>query len=182
MGDGLEFRIGKQEAIQKASAQMNAGFWKRLLPKRQLISIEQMWVPCWCFDYKAFTHTVEEGMEGKIAIEPLSETNAILPEGFPIQEVEAASVAIGKETSMEEAKKVIYWELFSREKRREKISVEIINKHVLYIPYWVVYVKDRSNQYDITAVDGLNGKVDLPLKQTLLSYLMGQEEGLRDLG
>ncbi|KHE67504.1 hypothetical protein, partial [Halobacillus sp. BBL2006] len=125
-------------------------------------------------------HAVQDGMEGRIAIEPLSRMNAILPVDYDITVMEEGLPLVKESLDKDAAKKVIYWELFAKEKRREKIDVKIKDQWLLYIPYWIGYTKDPSHAYDIIAVDALNGKVDLPMKDTVLSYLC--EENKHELG
>lgn len=167
--------IEKEEAVQKMSGQIHTGLWKKLRKTKQLTSMEQVYIPFYCFDYKAVTHSLPDGLEGRMAIEPLSRMSAILPVDLPLEESSRGFWPVQGEVSKQEAREVLYWEMFSKEKRREKIQVEIVNRFVVYVPYWLGYIKDGKG-YDVLALDGLNGKVDVPIKDTVLSYVCGHDE------
>ncbi|MCG1009723.1 hypothetical protein J4760_06790 [Salinicoccus sp. ID82-1] len=172
----LEPIIDKKEATFMMNDFLHSNWWKRINRSVKLISIERMYLPFWCFDYKARTHAVSGGMQGRIAIEPLSGMNAILPMDLEIETTEADFSPVQKTLGKDSAKRVIYWELFAKEKRREKIEVEVLDQWLVHIPYWIGYTCDRNGVYDIVAVDALNGKVDIPIKDTALSYLIEVEE------
>ncbi|WP_347861490.1 hypothetical protein U0355_12715 [Salimicrobium sp. PL1-032A] len=173
----LEPLIGEKEAARKMNDHLSSAWWKKLWKKKTLTAVEELRLPFWCFDYEAVTHTVPEGMKGRIAIEPLSRMNAILPADYEVTYKEEAGMEILETLGNEEAERVLYWELFAKEKRREKNKVSISGRWLVYVPYWIGYTKDAEGLFDILAVDALNGKVDLPMKDTVLHYLMdGREE------
>ncbi|MFC3419028.1 hypothetical protein ACFOLA_06005 [Salinicoccus hispanicus] len=170
--------IDKKEATFLMNDFLYSNWWKKINRSVKLVSIEKVYLPFWCFDYEAITHTVSEGMQGRIAIEPLSQMNAILPIDLEIETTEADFFPIQKPLYKDSAQRLIYWELFAKEKRREKIEVEILDQWLIHVPYWIGYTHDRNGVYDIVAVDALNGKVDIPIKDTALSYLCEIDEGL----
>ncbi|SFF73132.1 hypothetical protein SAMN05216353_10748 [Halobacillus alkaliphilus] len=176
MTNYLKPLVDQQEATMKMNDYLHSNWWKKIRQTNKLTSIEQVYVPFWCFNYEATTHAVQDGMEGRIAIEPLSQMNAILPVDYAIHTTEENLFPVQETLSKDTAKSVIYWELFAKEKRREKIDVTIKDQWLVYVPYWIGYTQNRNRTYDIIAVDALNGKVDLPMKDTVLSYLCNVDE------
>lgn len=172
----LEPIIDKREATLKMNDFLYSNWWKKMNKTVKLTSMEQVYLPFWGFDYKATTHAVQGGMQGRITIEPLSGMNAILPMDLEIAVGEADFFPVQKTLGKDSAKRVIYWELFAKEKRREKIEVAVLDQWLVYVPYWIGYTCDRNGVYDIVAVDALNGKVDIPIKDTALSYLIEVKE------
>lgn len=168
--------VDQQEATMKMNDYLHSNWWKKIRKTKKLTSIEQVYLPFWCFNYEATTHAVPDGMEGRIAIEPLSQMNAILPVDYDIDVTGENLFPVQKSLDKDAAKNVIYWELFAKEKRREKIDVTIKDQWLLYVPYWIGYTQDRSHTFDIVAVDALNGKVDLPMKDTVYAYLCNVKE------
>ncbi|MYL49253.1 hypothetical protein GLV98_07140 [Halobacillus litoralis] len=172
----LKSVVERDEAIGKMSDHLYSNWWKKMKKTKRLLSMEQVFLPFWCFDYRVVSHALPDGLEGRIAIEPLSEMSAILPVDYEREESCEQFIPVKKTLEDEHARKVLYWELFSKEKRREKIDVTITGRTLLYVPYWIGYIKDRNQRYDVIALDGLNGKVDLPMKETVLTYLCEEEQ------
>ncbi|MFB9859607.1 MULTISPECIES: hypothetical protein [Salinicoccus] len=172
----LKPMIEKREATMKMNGHLYSNWWKKIRRAAKLTAIEQVYLPFWCFNYSATTHAVPDGMEGRIAIEPLSRMNAILPIDYDIDVADGEHFPVQKSIGKDSAKDILYWELFAKEKRREKIEVAILDQWLVYVPYWVGYTKDRDHQYGIIAVDALNGKVDLPMKDTVISYICSVDE------
>ncbi|MBH0229427.1 hypothetical protein [Halobacillus yeomjeoni] len=168
----LQAELNRKEAISKMNTHLQSKWLRRLKRNKTLVSVEKMYIPFWCFDYYAEAHSVTEGMEGRIAIDPINHIKAILPMEHPVQQAgETTFPSASKILSEKHAESAIYWELFSKEKKRHKIKVVIQDQWLVHVPYWIGYTKDRKQQYDIIAVDALNGKVDFPIKDTIFTYL-----------
>ena len=163
--------ITRHQATLNMNDHLFSSWWKKLQNTVELISIEKIYLPFWCYNYKATAHSIPEGMTGRVAIEPLSEMNAILPVDYAIYSTDEELYPIKKQIDKKIAERLLYWELFSKEKRREKIQVEVLDQWLVYVPYWIGYTKDRNGQYDLIAVDGLNGKIDIPMKDTVVAYI-----------
>ncbi|WP_079478096.1 hypothetical protein [Halobacillus salinus] len=171
MSNYLKGSIEEQEATSLMNQHLQSSWWKRIASSKTLVSIEPTYIPVWSFAYQASSHTVSEGMEGKITIEPISRMSAILPVECDVHQGEVSQRPVLQDVSMEEAQKVIYWEMFAKEKRREKINVQMLDKQLLYLPYWVGYTKDKRGVFDVVVLDALNGKIDIPMKETVMQYV-----------
>ncbi|MFC0524719.1 hypothetical protein ACFFGV_14170 [Pontibacillus salicampi] len=173
MNHYLASTITKQQATTNIKAHLQSNWWKKIRNTNRLVSIEQMHIPFCCSDYHAATHSIQEGMEGRIAIEPINNIKAILPVDYEIHttQQQRGFFPTHHPITKEEAHNAIYWELFTKEKKRQHINVSIQNQWTLHVPYWIGYIHNKHNTYDIICVDSITGKIDLTIKDTVLTYI-----------
>ncbi|MFD2923108.1 hypothetical protein [Halobacillus naozhouensis] len=164
--------LDKDEAVHSIM-QHRSGLVMKLFDhnRKKLKSIELVYLPFWCYGYRLVSNTLKDGIKGKVAIEPITNQSAILPVEYPTYPIETVlnTFEVTKEKDPSAAHQVIYWEAFYKEKKREKIDVEINSAWILYMPYWIGYL--QSDEIDILAVDAVTGKVDLSIKDALLQHI-----------
>ena len=161
--------IDENKAIN-AIHQHSSGVMMKLFgqKKASLKSIELVYLPFWCYPYHLESASLNGGVEGKLAMEPITGISAILPAEYPLHPIEEGlnCLPLNEPENREAAHKAIYWEAFSKEKQRKSIDVEVHTPWILYMPYWVGYLKGK--EYDILCVDAVTGKIDLPIKKAIL--------------
>ncbi|MGY3718251.1 hypothetical protein ACWE42_22305 [Sutcliffiella cohnii] len=171
----LPSSISKEEAIQ--STQTYQRNWITKLQslfgdKKKLTSIELLYLPYWCFDYEYDSLQIKEPIKGKIAVETVKKLTAILPSNANIKPVKDGLALLPYTGIPDEsiALEAMYWEAFTREKKRKNIRVIINESNILYVPYWVGYIE--GEKIDIIAVDATSGKVDLGIKDSIITALL----------
>ncbi|SDM79213.1 hypothetical protein [Sediminibacillus halophilus] len=171
----LQQVVGQKEAVRSIKQHQNnlIAKWQRLFRSgRQLTSIELIHLPYWCFSYEYRSKQMKDPIRGRVAVETYRHHTAILPESAQYRPTtnEASLLAPCGGPVPEVARDEIYWEAFSREKKRKDIAVDILETAVLYVPYWIGYL--QGDTIDIVAVDAANGKIDLGIKDSLLEAIM----------
>ncbi|WP_053217058.1 hypothetical protein [Virgibacillus senegalensis] len=175
----LQQVVDQREAVRSIKQHQNnlIAKWQRLFRSgRQLTSIELVHLPYWCFTYQYQSKQMKDPIKGKVAVETYQHHTAILPESATYRPAEEATSLLppNGEPVPEVARKEIYWEAFSREKKRKDIAVDIIDTAILYVPYWIGYL--QGDKIDILAVDAANGKIDLGIKDALLEAIMASSK------
>ena len=155
------------KTIQEHNSNLLVRFFDK--KKRTLHSMELTYLPFWCHEYNLKSATLKDSIKGKIAIEPITKTPAILPTEYPLQLADEGMnlFPITAEENKDVAKEAIYWEAFQKEKRRKSIQIEFNSSFVLYMPFWIGYLKGETIQ--ILPVDAITGKIDLKLKDAFLA-------------
>ncbi|WP_096437794.1 hypothetical protein [Alteribacter populi] len=174
-GKKLALKFEKNEAIKAMQTHLGNYILKvkrAFTSKQQLNSIELVYLPYWCYRYRFTTAKVKKPIEGRVAIEPTHGLSAILPENVELHDVHEARMGttllnVSDDPQPDKAKETVYWEVFSKEKKRQNIKVDILKTSLIYVPYWVGYLE--NDKLDIVAVDGTNGKVDLGVKEAILN-------------
>jgi hypothetical protein len=164
--------VEKKEAI-KAIQEYKSSFLVRILAKekKDLSSIELAYLPFWCYEYELTSATLTDPIRGKIAIEPITHTSAILPVDYPLHPIEKEMnlFPIYGEQDREAAKQTIYWEAFQKEKKRKSIDITFNSSFVIYLPFWIGYLTGKK--VEILPVDAITGKVDLKLKDAFINII-----------
>ncbi|MGR3766387.1 hypothetical protein [Rossellomorea sp. NS-SX7] len=164
--------IEKGEAVN-AIREYESSFLVRILSKekKHLSSMELAYLPFWCYEYELTSATLTDAIIGKVAIEPITKTSAILPVDYPLYPVETDMnlFPLCGEPDEEATKEAIYWEAFQKEKKRKSISITFNSSFVMYLPFWIGYLK--GNNVGILPVDAITGKVDLKLKDAFLKII-----------
>ncbi|MFL8939263.1 hypothetical protein ACKA06_21100 [Rossellomorea oryzaecorticis] len=164
--------VEKGEAI-KAIQEYESSFLVRILAKekKQLSSIELAYLPFWCYEYELTSATLKEAIRGKVAIEPITNTSAILPADYPLHPInkDMNLFPVIGEKDKETAKETIYWEVFQKERKRKSIDITFNSAFVIYLPFWIGYLK--GDKVGILPVDAITGKVDLKLKEAFLKII-----------
>ncbi|WP_026571823.1 hypothetical protein [Sediminibacillus terrae] len=175
----LQQAVGQEEAVRSIRQHQNnlIAKWQRLFRSgRQLTSIELVHLPYWCFTYQYHSKQMKDPIRGKVAVETYRHHTAILPESAqydPAENEQTLLLPCGGPVP-EVARDEIYWEAFSREKKRKDITVDILETSLLYVPYWIGYLQGET--IDIIAVDAANGKIDLGIKDSLLEAVMASSK------
>jgi hypothetical protein len=164
--------VEKREAI-KAIQEYKSSLLVRVLAKekKDLSSMELAYLPFWCYEYELTSATLTDSIRGKIAIEPITQTSAILPVDYPLHPIETEMnlFPLCGEQNREAAKETIYWEAFQKEKKRKSIDITFNSSFVIYLPFWIGYLTGKK--IEILPVDAITGKVDLKLKDAFLKII-----------
>lgn len=175
--------ISKKQAVQSIQSYQNNWItkWQSVLgSKKKLTSMEMVYLPYWCYDYEYTSLQMREPIYGKVAVETGKQLTAILPSTAGLQELdlpngEMTLLHVSGNPEQQVAEEAIYWEAFTREKKRKDIQVTITETNILYVPYWLGYVKS-GNQMELVIVDATSGKVDLGIKDAMIQALMAGKE------
>ncbi|MGP4082972.1 hypothetical protein ACTWQL_24160 [Pseudalkalibacillus sp. R45] len=166
----LEPAIEEKEATS-AIKEHKSGLIMRLFEKekKQLKSMELSYLPFWCYSYELKSTAYKDKICGKVAIEAVTKTSAILPVEYPLQQVgdDMNLLPIVKEEDEEMARKALYWEAFRKEKKRKSIDIKLNPSFVLYLPFWIGYLSG-DERIEILPVDAITRKIDLKLKDAFL--------------
>jgi hypothetical protein len=164
----IESKIDRVTAIKRIKEHTSNKFIQLLKHKQKLVSIEQIYLPYWCYDYTLKSSSLSDGIQGKIAIETVSKKPAILPSDYPLLPMnkDLNALPVFGEEDPEIARKTIYWEAFRKEKRKKSIDIEVHSPWILYMPYWVGYLEGKS--FEILPIDGVTGNVDLAIKESFI--------------
>ncbi|MGG1687305.1 hypothetical protein [Pseudalkalibacillus sp. NRS-1564] len=169
----IEPTIDRQKAL-KAMKQYTSSLLLRIVEnKKRIESSELVYLPFWMYEYHLKTTSLKEGITGRIAIESISEQAAILPVDYPLKEGKVPGEMFTHcSPDPDKAKHALYWEAFGKEKKKKQINISLEEPSKLYLPYWVGYIK--GNRREVYMVDGVTGKVDLPMKDSFLHHLKNQ--------
>ena len=169
----IEPTIDRQKAL-KAMKQYTSSLLLRIVEnKKRIESSELVYLPFWMYEYHLKTTSLKEGITGRIAIESISEQAAILPVDYPLKKGEVPGEMFAHcSPDPNKAKHALYWEAFGKEKKKKQINISLEEPSKLYLPYWVGYIK--GNRREVYMVDGVTGKVDLPMKDSFLHHLKNQ--------
>jgi hypothetical protein len=173
----LASSVSKKQAVQAIQTYQNNWItkWQSLFgQKKKLTSIELVYLPYWCYDYEYTSLQMKEPIQGKVAVETGKQLTAILPSSAKLQLLDAKeTLPLLDYTGQPEqkvAEEAIYWEAFTREKKRKDIQVTITHTNLLYVPYWIGYV--QGEKVEPTIVDATSGKVDLGIKDSIIMALI----------
>jgi hypothetical protein len=175
--------ISKKQAIQSIQSYQNNWItkWQSVFgSKKKLTSMEMVYLPYWCYDYEYTSLQMKEPICGKVAVETGKQLTAILPSTSGLEKVDLTAggktlLDVSGDSEQKVAEEAIYWEAFTREKKRKDIQVTITDTNLLYVPYWLGYVKS-GNQMELIIVDATSGKVDLGIKDAMIQALMAGKE------
>jgi hypothetical protein len=165
----IEPKIDREAAIKRMQEYTSSKLIKLWKRKQKLVSIELVYLPYWCYDYTLQSSSLKDGIHGKIAVESVSKTPAILPNDYPLLPLnkDVKGLPIIGEADPEIARKTIYWEAFRKEKRKKSIELELQSPPwLLFMPYWIGYVEGKA--YEILPVDAVTGNLDLAIKDSFL--------------
>ncbi|WP_173917585.1 hypothetical protein [Halobacillus sp. Marseille-Q1614] len=160
--------IERKEAVKRINEHTSNKILKLFKGRQKLVSIEQIYLPYWCYDYTLKTPSLKDGIQGKVALETITKTPAILPSDYPLLPMDAdvKTLPIIGDEDQEAAKKAIYWEAFRKEKRKKSIDLTLHSPWILYMPYWIGYLEAKG--YEILPVDAVSGNLDLTIKESFL--------------
>ncbi|WP_082235349.1 hypothetical protein [Halobacillus massiliensis] len=160
--------VTREEAVCRISEHMSNKLIKIIKRRQKLVSMELVYLPFWCYEYTLNTSSLKEEIRGKIAIETIAKTPAILPSSYPLEPLneEVNKLAVIGQEDQEAARKAIYWEAFNKEKRKKSIDLTLHSSWILYMPYWIGYLEGKT--YEILPVDGVSGRLDFTVKDAFL--------------
>ncbi|MCG1023211.1 hypothetical protein [Sutcliffiella horikoshii] len=175
--------ISKKQALQSIQSYQNNWItkWQSVVSsKKKLTSMERVYLPYWCYDYEYTSLQMKEPICGKVAVETGKQLTAILPSTAALEEIDVSAdemtfLDVSGDPELKVAEDAIYWEAFTREKKRKDIQVTITETNLLFVPYWIGYVQGKS-QIELIIVDATSGKVDLGIKDAMIQALMAGKE------
>lgn len=144
--------------------------------KKKLRSIEMVFLPYYIFPYQLQSRSLNETIDGLIGIETYESHSVILPVEQRLDELKAGVpvLPIGEEANPKLAYDAVYSEAFIKEKRRSSIRLEVGSPFLLYVPYWIGYLKGKET--DMLVIDGLSGKIDIKLKDSVMKAFLKEAE------
>ena len=168
----LKSQVPQDKAVENMQGHLQNWISKWFDGKKKLLSIELVYLPYFIFPYQLQSRSIKESIQGLIGIETYEKHSVILPvdqETFELTP-NISVLPIGEEIAEKLAYDAIYQEAFLKEKRRSSIQLDMGAPFLLYVPYWVGYLKGKET--DILVVDGLSGNIDVKLKDSILKAFL----------
>lgn len=175
----LKPQVPQDKAIENIQDHLQNWISKWFDGKNKLTSIELVYLPYSIFPYQLQSRSIKESIQGFIGIETYGKHSVILPVDQKTVELtpDISVLPIGEEIEEKLAYDAIYGEAFIKEKRRSSIQLEMGKPFLLYVPYWVGYLKGKET--DILVVDGLSGNIDVKLKDSVMKAFLTEARLLK---
>lgn len=174
----LKPEVQKEKAVKHIQEHLQNWLSKWLGGGRKLDSIEMVYLPYFIFPYQLESKSLKGGIRGYIGIESYEKQSVILPIEQELSGLDPhlQVLPVGEEIESGFAYDIMYNEAFIKEKHRTRgsIQLQIESPFLLYVPYWVGYLK--GSQTEIMAVDGLSGNVDFKMKDAILKAFLKKAE------
>jgi len=128
-------------------------------------------VAFWNYPFRASRRGTARTWTGHLAIEPIKRITAVLSHGVRPEAVpeSATLLPVAEPPPADEVQRVLFWEALARRRRDRPDSVTLDTPSVLYVPYWIGYLRGRN--WDLCPVDATTGKIDLAIKDALVEAL-----------
>lgn len=174
----LKPEVEKEKAVQHIQEHLQNWLSKWLGGKKKLNTIELVYLPYFIFPYHLESKSLKDGIRGYIGIESYEKHSVILPVDQETFDLDPAIAILpsGEEIDASFAYDVMYNEAFTKEKHRTRatIRLQVDEPFLLYVPYWVGYLK--GGKTEIMAVDGLSGNIDFKMKDPILKAFLKEAE------
>ncbi|WP_121613504.1 hypothetical protein [Mesobacillus foraminis] len=173
----LKPEIQVETAEKNMQTHLQTWLSKWFFYRKKLYSIELVYLPYYVFPYNLESNSLRGEIQGFVGVETYEKQAAILPAGQETFEADSTTLPllpVGEEISAKHAYDLVYEEAFRKEKKRSSIKLQVNSPFLLYVPYYVGYLKGKET--DILAADGLSGNLQYDVKDAILKAFLKESQ------
>ncbi|MBT2755630.1 hypothetical protein J7E71_06605 [Mesobacillus foraminis] len=173
----LKPEVPVEKAKKNIQTHLQTWLSKCFFYRKKLYSIELVYLPYFVFPYTLESKSLRGEIQGFVGIETYEKQAAILPAGQETFEADSTTLPllpVGEEIKEKHAYNLVYQEAFKKEKKRSSIKLQVNSPFLLYVPYYVGYLKGKET--DIMAADGLSGNLQYDMKDAILKAFLKESQ------